>query len=94
MDDRGNVYDIQKGREQDDVQSVEDAANGRLIEALEEALSRAKAGEYCGGVIVLMDRKIFCTYKAIGEYCASYSMLGALSTLSHALRERILADRT
>ena len=64
-------------------------SNKRLISALEDALSRARQGEHCGGVLLFVNKRLHCSYNVVGEFTTSFSVVGALNTVQHVLTGRI-----
>ena len=59
--------------------------NYEIVEYLETALERAKAGEITGIAAVEIDGRNNCEYAVIGPALASYSMIGAVQVMGHAM---------
>lgn len=65
--------------------------NEHLIEVLEDALERARAGEAVGGAVVLLHYDNAASWRLTGRV-GGYSMLGACSAVKHALLELEFSD--
>lgn len=67
--------------------------NPRMVEVLEAALERAKAGNSAGIVLIEINHELSCRYWITGYSLATFPALGALAAVQHDLARDIVDER-